>query len=656
MARRILAALCALALLPAAGPPADPPAAFGARPGVESISLSPQGTKIAFIAPGPGQSAVLYTADAAGGTQPREALIADGKPERLRSCSWVSEQRLVCEVFMMVEVTGEIYPVSRVMAVDSDGRNLRVLSRPSRDYDLWVALSGGEIIDSLPGEDGAVLMGREYVPEERQNSILVDRRQGYGVDRIDTRSGQSRTVEQPRRYASDYISDGRGEIRIMGVRDIAGATGYDSGTISYFYRTKGARDWKPFADYNSATDEGLHPVAVDPELDSAYAFKRVDGRRALYRVALDGSNRETLVFAHPQVDVDGLVRLGRRQRVVGATFVTEKRQAVYFDPQLKALGAALSKAMPGLPLIHFRDSNLDESRLLIEAGSDVDPGRFYLYDKAAKRLSEIMVVRPELEGATLATVKPVTYKASDGTEVPAYLTLPPGSSGRNLPAIVMPHGGPDARDEWGFDWFAQYFAARGFAVLQPNYRGSAGYGDIWFQRNGFRSWRSAIGDVNDAGRWLVAQGIADPSKLAIVGWSYGGYAALQSSVLDPNLFKAIVAVAPVTDLALYKQDWIGWSMGRVQRDFVGSGAHVGEGSPAQNASRIKAPVLLFHGERDFSVRVRQSRVMADRLKDAGTKAELIVYPQLDHGLADSAARADMLRRSDAFLRASLGIQ
>jgi dipeptidyl aminopeptidase/acylaminoacyl peptidase len=220
----------------------------------------------------------------------------------------------------------------------------------------------------------------------------------------------------------------------------------------------------------------------------------------------------------------------------------------------------------------------------------------------------------------------------------------------------MPHGGPGSRDEWGFDWLAQYFAARGFAVLQPNYRGSAGYGDIWFQRNGYQSWRSAVGDVNDAGRWLVGQGIADPSKLAILGWSYGGYAALQANVLDPDLFRAVVAVAPVTDLGMFKQGWAGWSNYRIMSDLIGSGPHLTEGSPAQNAGRFKAPVLLFHGERDFNVPIRQSRTMADRLHDAGRKGDLVVYQNLDHYLEDGEARADLLRRSDAFLRVSLGIQ
>jgi acetyl esterase/lipase len=664
MIGRFCAALAALALLPVASAPAAPAAAttalepavaFGARPGVEQISMSPSGNKIAFIAPGPGQSTILYTVDAAGGT-PAMALSADGNPERLRSCSWVSENRLTCYVYMIAEAAGEIYPFERIVAVDSDRSNLRLISRSQRANDAYVSLSGGAIIDALPGEDGAVMMGQEFVPEQRQGSHLGDSRQGYGVVRIDTRTGAARTIEQPMKQASEFITDGHGNVRIYGSREIARSTGYDTGETRYFYRTKSSRDWQLLGAYDSTTKIGFNPYAVDPDQDLAYGFKRVDGRRALYSVALDGSKRETLVFAHPEVDVGGLVRIGRRERVVGVTYSTEKRHAVYFDAELQALGRSLSKALPGNPGIQFIDSNLDETKLLIWAGSDVDPGRYYVYDKAAKNLNEIMLVRPDLEGMTLAPVKPVTYRATDGTQVPAYLTLPPGSTGKNLPAIVMPHGGPSARDEWGFDWLPQYFAARGYAVIQPNYRGSSGYGDGWYQRNGFQSWRTAIGDVNDAGRWLVSQGIADPSKLAIVGWSYGGYAALQSNVLDPGLFKAVIAVAPVTDLSQLKEDSAGWSDYRITRDFIGSGPHISEGSPAQNAGNFQAPVLIFHGDRDFNVRIRQSRLMADRLRSAGKRVELIVYEKLDHGLEDSKARADLLRRSDAFLRASLGIQ
>lgn len=219
----------------------------------------------------------------------------------------------------------------------------------------------------------------------------------------------------------------------------------------------------------------------------------------------------------------------------------------------------------------------------------------------------------------------------------------------------MPHGGPSARDEWGFDWLSQYFAARGFAVLQPNFRGSAGYGSAWFQKNGFQSWKTAIGDVNAAGRWLETQGIAAPGKLAIVGWSYGGYAALQSAVLDPDLFKAIVAVAPVTDLDRLREESRDRSNFRLVSKFIGQGPHVREGSPAQNVAAFKAPVLLFHGDRDDNVGVGESQLMAERLKDAGKRVEYIEFKGLDHYLDDAAARTRLLSTTDAFLRRNLGL-
>jgi dipeptidyl aminopeptidase/acylaminoacyl peptidase len=310
----------------------------------------------------------------------------------------------------------------------------------------------------------------------------------------------------------------------------------------------------------------------------------------------------------------------------------------------------LTRALPNLPMIDVVDSSEDEKRMLVWAGSDTDPGRYFLFDRDSKQLSELMLVRPELEAVAMGTMRPVSYPAADGTMIPGYLTLPPGSTGKNLPAIVLPHGGPGARDYWGFDWLSQYFASQGFAVLQPNFRGSAGYGDAWFQRNGFRDWRVAIGDVNDAGRWLVKQGIADPAQLGILGWSYGGYAALQSAVVEPGLFKRVVAIAPVTDLDKLKSDSEGYSDFVVVSRFVGAGPHVAEGSPARHAAKITAPVLMFHGDLDLNVAIGQARLMQDKMKAAGRPSALVEYPGLDHYLDDSAARETLLRKSAAFLK------
>jgi dipeptidyl aminopeptidase/acylaminoacyl peptidase len=653
-----LAIGCAAA--PAAAAPAAPvqkdaATLFGAREDVRQISLSPSGAKLAFVAPGPGPSTILYVAAAGSGADPVIALSADGNPNHIRSCFWVSDLRLVCTLYLVGNREGNVASATRIVAVDADGGNLKMLSSAPRGDDAYVSLYGGSVIDALPEENGAVLVDRVYVPQQRGATRMNDEREGLGVDRLDTTSLQSRNVEAPRRDAVEYLSDGRGRIRIMGISG-ADQDGYSRDTTRYLYRPKDSKDWKPLAAYNSQSRDGFDPQAVDPELDIVYGFKKKDGRLALYSIALDGSNRETLIFSRPDVDVDGLVHIGRRKRVVGVTYATERRNAVFFDPALKALAAALSRALPNLPLVQFVDSSLDESKLLLWAGSDLDPGRYYLFDKASKQLGELMLARPDLEGTRLAEQKAVSFKAADGTLIPAYLTLPPGGSGRNLPAIVMPHGGPASRDEWGFDWLAQFFANRGFAVLQPQFRGSAGYGDDFFVRNGFQSWRTAIGAVADAGRWLAAQGIADPARLAIFGWSYGGYAALQANVLDPQLFKAVVAVAPVTDLAALSEERRHLSDYQLTRDFVGTGAHVREGSPAQNAGKIVAPVLLFHGELDLNVAVAESKLMDRKLKEAGRSSELVLYPGLDHQLEDSVVRADLLRRSDAFLRSALKIQ
>lgn len=663
MIRNLLLAGVALALVPVIGvqpaiaqeraKPTDPAIMFGEREDVRQISMSPSGNKVAFVAPGPGPSTILYVSDVAAGSAPI-ALSGDGKPNRISSCHWVSDSRLVCMIYMVAkDPTGVATDATRVVAIDADGKNIKLLSRDIRPDDAYVAMSGGLVIDWLPGEDGAILMGREYVPQERQATRINDDRQGYGVDRLDTTSLSTKPIEAPRRDAIEYITDGRGKPRIMGTQGVAGATGYDSSVITYYYRVQGSNSWKQLGTYNESTRQGFNPYAVDPDLNVAYGFEKKDGRLALYSVALDDTKHEDLIFARPDVDVDGLVRIGRRRRVVGVTYATEYGHAVYFDKNLQALAAALSKALPGQPAVDFVDSNLDESKLLLRAGSDTDPGRYYVFDKATRHLNELMLSRPDLEGAHLAEQKPITFKAADGTVIPAYLTLPPGSSGRDLPTIVMPHGGPDSRDEWGFDWLVQYFAARGYAVLQPEFRGSTGYGDSFFLKNGFQSWRTAIGDVNDAGRWLVSQGIADPGKLAIVGWSYGGYAALQANVLDPKLFKAAVAVAPVTDLPALIEEHRNYTDFLNIQAQVGSGPQVREGSPAENADKIAVPVLLFHGDMDVNVNIYQSKLMDERLRGAGKQSQLVIYPGLDHQLEDSVVRADLLRKTDAFLRSAM---
>jgi dipeptidyl aminopeptidase/acylaminoacyl peptidase len=654
-------AACLAAPLSAADTPTSAPndaaARFGAREDIQQVSLSPNGTSIAYVAAVNGRGAGLFVVSIADGV-PKPILASSGDPDRLTSCKWSTDTRLVCGIYMILDTSGLTHRAyngyTRLVALDSDGKNLKVLSARTNDRSLGAAFGGGEVIDWNGGAPGTVLLTRSYVPEATTGSLLAETREGYGVDRIDTNTLRRTNIEAPNSDANDYISDGYGAVRVMGKR-IKLNSGYNSDTVVYSYRKAGERSWLPLGTLKTAGGvfSGFNPYAVDRDRNLVYGVESKDGRKALFSIALDGSLYKTLVLDRPDVDVDDLIRIGRQGRVVGASFVTDKRQSAFFDPELKKLAASLSRALPGLPLVTFVDASAEESKLLLFAGSDMDPGHYYLYDKATHHLAEAFPARAGLAKTTLAAVKPITFTAADGTQIPAYLTLPPGSDGKNLPTIVMPHGGPEARDEWGFDWLSQFFANRGYAVLQPNYRGSTGYGVAWFNDNGFKSWRTAIGDVNDGGRWLVKQGIADPAKLAIVGWSYGGYAALQSAVLDPSLFKAIVAVAPVTDLETLRQERHDFTDFTEQDARIGKGPHVREGSPAQNAARITAPVLLFHGDRDQNVGIEESRLMAARLKAAGKSVELVEFAHLDHQLDDSSARAALLGKADGFLRTTL---
>lgn len=633
--------------------------AFGAREFIQQISLSPDGTRVAFITPNGARGTAVMVAQPLVGGEPRPVLVTPGDHgDRLSDCHWATAQRLICRVVVIQPEAGVgNLVITRLVAVDADGKNQKMVTARTSSRALRGTQNGGTVIDWLGDGKGGLLMTRDFVPENTIGSNIAADSVGLGVERVDVTSLRRVVVERGRDTAVDYVTDGNGVVRLLGLLPRT-ADGRNGDTISYLYRRKGSDTWESFAklrNSGSGYDDGFNPVAIDRNLDVVYGFEQKDGRQALYRIALDGSLKRELVLDNPNVDVDGLIRIGRQQRVVGGSYATERRERVFFDPELAALSRSLGKALPGAPIVGIVDASEGEKHLLIFAGSDTDPGRYYVFDKATRQLTEVLPARPALREVKLGAMKPVVFPAADGTSIPGYLTLPAGSDGKNLPAIVMPHGGPGARDEWGFDWWAQFFAARGYAVLQPNFRGSAGYGSAWFQKNGFQSWRTAVGDVNDAGRWLVRQGIAAPGKLAIVGWSYGGYAALQSPVLSPDLFKAIVAVAPVTDLETLRTDALNFvNYPQVDR-FIGRGPHVREGSPARSVDKIAAPVLLFHGDRDVNVGVGESRLMARALRGAGKPVDYVEFKGLDHQLDDSAARAEMLEKSDAFLRAVLSL-
>lgn len=626
-------------------------ARFAMRNSVIDISLSPSGEKVAFISPNGDRGEALFVVDLAKGGAPRAILGNSEENTDLSYCSWASEESLVCNVYVIMREPGYVLGYDRVVSVNAATGKAQILSARTNSRALRLSQDGGSVIAlDVAGEDGKILMTREWVKEAAKNTRIANQKEGLGVEVVDVGSGKRSFAVMPDEDAVHYVADQYGKVRIK-VRQPVDSDGVFIGKRIYYYLPKSGGDWVRLSEtsIDSQVEGGFVPVAVDSDKDIAYGFGSHAGYGAIFSVSLAGDLAVKMLAERDDADVDSLIRIGRQRRVVGTSYATDRRTIDYFDAELARLSSDLSKALPGQPLVNIIDASADESRLMLVASSDVDPGMVYLYNKQTHALEELLPLRDRLSANQMAPMKPVSYQAQDGTSIPAYLTLPVGSSGKALRAIVMPHGGPSARDEWGFDWLVQFFAARGYAVLQPNFRGSSGYGESWFGKNGFQSWQTAIGDVNDAGRWLIREGIAAPDKMAIVGWSYGGYAALQSQVLDPALFKAVVAIAPVTDLERLRNDSLGYTNARLVFNFIGEGPHVRAGSPAQNIQGFAAPVLLFHGTLDQNVDVEHSRSMKSRLESGGKAVTYVEFEGLDHQLDEAKARYRMLTETDHFL-------
>jgi dipeptidyl aminopeptidase/acylaminoacyl peptidase len=627
-------------------------AAFGNRGQVLQTSLSPSGNKIAFVAPMDQGGEAVFVVDLEKDGKPNAVFRISQEGAHLTGCRWPTEAQLICNMRATSPFNGLMIGFSRLYVVEADGSGVRSLTPDGSHRALGLQQFGGNVVAyDVKGQRNKVLMTRQYLPDFQTGTRVFNQVSGMGVDMVDVVTMEHKQVEPPREGVVGYLADATGNVRIM-AKFPQNSSGYIASKVPVFsFRRPGSSQFETLTP-NRAIEE-FAVYEVDAANNVAIGIGKENGFAQLYSVALDGSGATRVLLSHRGSDVDELVEIGRANRVVGGGFATERRQREIFDPALKKLLADLGAALPGDELFEIVDANADESKLLLIARSDVNPGMIYLFDKATSKLEEVLPLRTGVQGLPLSPMRALTYTAADGTRIPAYLTLPPGAADlKGLPAIVMPHGGPEARDEWGFDWLAQFYAQRGFAVLQPNFRGSAGYGEAWMVQNGFKSWETAIGDVNDAGRWMVAQG-ADPAKLAAVGWSYGGYAALQAAATDPSLFKAVVAIAPVTDLDLLRQNARHFANYALVSDFLGHGEYLDRGSPKKQAGKIAAPVMLVHGTLDESVEVRHSDDMAGALRSAGKQPLYLKFEGQGHSLADSAARSRMLAESDKFLRAAL---
>jgi dipeptidyl aminopeptidase/acylaminoacyl peptidase len=480
----------------------------------------------------------------------------------------------------------------------------------------------------------------DWLPDDREHVLVqVPGDGGDGVSRLNIFTGALTQEEPVRQNARVWLSDGHGTPRV------------------YWSLTERERRWmvRDSADsgwsvLHQAKAEDLNdsfvPIGFAESRSELLVFEDYEGRTALFAYDLANNRQRRLVYSHPIFDLNGVHTLGKYQRLVAATYADDRPRMHFFDARLESAHAALSPLFPGTS-VSIVDESWDQRYYLVLVTSATDPGAYYRYDTTDNVVAKIGATYPSLASRELAPMSSVRYAADDGVEIPAYLTVPPGTSGR-VPAIILPHGGPASRDYWDYDFLAQYLAAKGYAVLQSNYRGSDGYGAAWQGEGGFRNWRRAISDIEAGTQYLVDEGIADPARICTVGWSYGGYAALMTAIERPERYRCIVSIAGVTDLAT-----LGTMLGRAATYLGEDAQDRKEGSPIERADEIQAPVLLLHGRQDVNAPFRQSAAMARALEKAKKDVELIEYDGAEHNIQPERFRIDLLTRIGEFLDAHL---
>ena len=329
------------------------------------------------------------------------------------------------------------------------------------------------------------------------------------------------------------------------------------------------------------------------------------------------------------------------------------------DPALRADFAALARVQPGAFFIVDRDRA--DRRWLVGCYTDVGPMTFYVYDRRAKRATKLFETRPELLRYRFAPMKPVTFRARDGLEIPAYLTLPVGVPAKHLPLVLLPHGGPWYRDEWGFDAFPQWLANRGYAVLQVQFRGSTGFGKAFLNAStGEMGTGGMQHDLTDGARWAVAQGIADSSRVAIMGGSYGGYATLAGVAFTPELYTCGVDIVGPSNLRTLIESFPPYWAPRTRRwlkrigDVLTDDALNRRISPLFHVDRMRAPLVIGHGANDPRVKITESEQIVKSLRARGHDVTFVVYPDEGHGFGRAANNLDFSGRIEEFLAKHLG--
>jgi dipeptidyl aminopeptidase/acylaminoacyl peptidase len=636
---------------------------FARLPLVQDAAISPNGEYIATIASDGSIERVVVVAPLAGG----DPVVMRVGNENALALNWVSDEQIAVVYRDRHRVFGQTTDLNWIVLVNADGQGgateLNNLSQARRGRNVSIA---GRLAD----DPHSILLS---VAQPRSATGMAARRgQGASVyleralHRYDLRRNSSSLVDTGNEHTVTWVVGADGEAVFR--QDInrraqtielfaARGRGWDRVYRSNYEEERfGRRSYRNYPDLGMV--QGMSP-------DGQYLFFssiRDRNRTTVSRFNVQTQEVEYDVGADPVFDVSNIIRDWRNNHVIGVSWIGERRNVVYFEPEFAELQAELDELFPGADAVISSWDN-DFNRVVVRADGAGETGAFYLVDFEAGSLSLIAPAYPNITPDMIGDTEWIEYTGRDGMTLYAYLTLPPGrSDARGLPMVVMPHGGPEARDTYGFDMWADFLAFRGYAVLRPQFRGSTGMGREYVEA-GYRRWgREMQDDVSDGVLHLVESGRVDADRVCIFGWSYGGYAALAGATLTPELYRCVIAGAPVSDLiAMMEYESRPGREGALEywRENIGdwSGpnptvtrAQVEAVSPAYQVANVQAPVLLIHPREDIIVPLEQSEIMAAALERAGKPHELLVIDNDGHNLLRVNTRVETLQAMDRFLR------
>ena len=643
--------VAAATLLWAAGAPsalAKPPLeAFGDAPPVRAATISPDGKTIAYINRVNGAD---YLAKYDIETGKNEALIRI--PDvKAGATGWVGSNYILLHASMITSNLGATNKYEDTAAFAYNLTTKKIVQLLIRSLDLYPYQSGlGRIVGIDPG--GQYVYMPAYMEklgsEPSLDLVKVNLDTGRGI-RVAGRDGTGTTVN----WIMDNKANAVARVDFSSARGVYEVRAIDANGAARVI-------------YSEATKDPTFRIAGFAEHDGALVAIK-DGNSdfgEMYEISLADGALTGPLHARDNAEIEGIIR-DENKVVIGVSYSGLYPSYELFDP---AINRDLKGAIAALPdaSVTLASWSSDLSKLLLYAEGGVQPPRYLLFDRAAKKLSTISNSRPDIQPGEIGEVISIEYKARDGLPISALITWPTGVAAdarKNLPMIVMPHGGPESYDSVGFDWLAQFLANEGYVVLQPNFRGSGGFG-AKFAQAGYGEWgRKMQDDVTDGAKALMTMGWADPNRTCIVGWSYGGYAALAGGALTPDLYKCVVAIAGVSDL----KSMLGWEKRERGADspaynywtsVIGDPDRDGEAidavSPSRQADKFKAPVLLIHGGNDITVPERQSEIMEQALKTAGKPVEYLRIGKDDHGLVAPESRIKALAAIRDFLQKHVG--